>query len=189
MEYLIGAILGALVVAIRNSIKDGARRERARRYDISDPGNQIRFVQDAQLYPRKPINGEAFKAVFKPVETYLSSKKAGYRLFAEVSMGSFVKTSKYEGTASQRNRAYSSFGGKRVDFLIIDPLGNPALVIEYHGSGHYQGDAERRDAVKRTVLSRAGIALIEVHEDVPASQAVESVARKLGGRHKRTGPW
>lgn len=51
---------------------------------------------------------------------------------------------------------------KRADFLVVDREGWPVAVIEYQGSGHYQGNAQERDAVKRTVLPRAGIRYIEV---------------------------
>jgi hypothetical protein len=51
---------------------------------------------------------------------------------------------------------------KRADFLVVDNRGWPLLAIEYQGRGHYRGNASKRDAVKRTVLARAGIHYIEV---------------------------
>jgi len=47
---------------------------------------------------------------------------------------------------------------------VIDASGKPKLAIEYHGSGHYQGNAEDRDAVKRLALKKAGIPLLEISE-------------------------
>ena len=45
---------------------------------------------------------------------------------------------------------------------MVDGKGWPLAVIEYQGRRHYRGNAAARDAVKRTVLPRAGIRYIEV---------------------------
>ena len=44
----------------------------------------------------------------------------------------------------------------------MDDRGWPLAVIEFQGKGHYRGNAAERDAVKRTVLAKAGIRYIEV---------------------------
>lgn len=182
MELITGIVIGALVVWVRGILVRGQARQRARQWDTSDPGNQLRFLQDAELYPRKPINKEAFRTVFSVAERTLSSLpgKTRYRLLAEVAMGSFVGTSGGIGSQKAQDRAFASFNSKRVDFLVIDAFGEPRLVIEYQGSGHYQNDAVERDAVKRLALKQAGIPLLEIHEGATPAEVANKVRYWLG---------
>ena len=83
-------------------------------------------------------------------------------LFTQVSYGEFLEA----GSAKTR----ASFNSKRADFVIADANFVPKVVIEYQGSGHFGSNwishqnASARDAIKRAVLRRAGLPLIEVHE-------------------------
>nr|WP_242005607.1 DUF2726 domain-containing protein [Acetobacter lovaniensis] len=56
-----------------------------------------------------------------------------WRFAFEVAMGGFIKTP-YAPDDSRQKRAFNSYSGKRVDFLLIDRFGNPVLVVEYNGS-------------------------------------------------------
>ena len=78
----------------------------------------------------------------------------GYRVFSQVSLGEIL--------GSDDKQAYLAINSKRADFVIIDWSGQPIAVVEYHGSGHFQGDAVVRDAVKREACASAGIAFIEL---------------------------
>ncbi len=90
-----------------------------------------------------------------------------YSLAFQISMGEFLATPEPTPDSSAadedlNNRGFRSINSKRSDFLIYTrPDFLPALVIEYHGPGHYQGNALARDAVKRAALKRAGIPLLE----------------------------
>ena len=55
---------------------------------------------------------------------------------------------------NQLKQAFSAFNSKRVDMLIIDWIGSPRIAVEYQGWGHYQGNVEGRDRVKRKALQR-----------------------------------
>jgi hypothetical protein len=67
-----------------------------------------------------------------------------------------------EVLSCEDSRAYSTINSKRVDMLVITNSGDPIAAIEYQGSGHYQGSAPARDAVKKEALRRAGVAYIEI---------------------------
>lgn len=139
-------------------------KSRAKEWDVGDYQNQLRFIEQTDLYTYKPINKEAFKTVFAVAEGPLAAMRPKHRILAEVSMGSFLRTSDKGVRRSISSRAFKSFNSKRVDFLVIDASGQPKLAIEYHGSGHYQSNSEERDAVKRLALKKAGIPLLEINE-------------------------
>ncbi len=54
-----------------------------------------------------------------------------------------------------------SSNSKRADFVIVNSSGHVVLAVEYQGTGHYQGTARLRDAVKREAFCTAGVQLIE----------------------------
>lgn len=175
MEFVIGAFFGAIFMWIRGFFKRRSARLHYLEWDISNPENQLKFLKDASLRSRKPINLEAFKAVFIVAEGVINSVTPKHRILAEVSMGSFLGTT---GDAPQdaQNRAFKSFNSKRVDFLIIDAYGKPKLAIEYHGTGHYlSDDAKPRDAVKRLALERADIPLLEFHAGVTKAEVENKI--------------
>ena len=89
---------------------------------------------------------------------------------------------------NERNRAYSAYGSKRVDFLIIDSFGRPAVAIEYHGSGHLQGNAAARDAVKKRALHKAGIELLEVCEFTEKDDYLQTLSDMLDSHEDRHKP-
>ncbi|TCP12901.1 uncharacterized protein DUF2726 [Bisgaardia hudsonensis] len=78
----------------------------------------------------------------------------GLRLFSQVSMGEFLK--------SKDSEAFKLINSKRVDFLIINNIGLPVVVIEYQGNGHFDNNFIERDAIKREVCRKVGIEFIEI---------------------------
>lgn len=182
LEHLSGALVGAALMFVWLWYKKMKRKIQVKRYDISNPKNQLRFVEEGKFAPKRPINKEAYSTVFKVVERHLATMDESYRILPEVSMGSFLKTpyEDFEGLkARQNDRAFKSINSKRVDFLIIDPYGMPALVIEYHGTGHFQGNAEDRDQVKQVALDKAKIPILVVHPDTPTGLVIAGVAQSL----------
>lgn len=83
-----------------------------------------------------------------------------YYVMAQVSYGEFL--------ATDSRSLFFRFNCKRADFLIMDHIGQPIAVVEYQGSGHYgfslvsRFKAMKADRVKRNILKRAGIPLLEV---------------------------
>lgn len=186
-DLIAGSAVGGIVVwlwlKLRNAARRARDRARFRAFDVSDTGNQLRFVEGAALYARRPINREAFR-VYRELETFLPTRRDGCRLLAEVALGSFIATSMDTGSQGARNRAFSSFNSKRVDFLIIDPMGNPAVAVEYHGSGHYAGNATARDAVKKRAIQKAGIEFVEIFE-ATGNDEIRSMISHALNRHRR----
>jgi very-short-patch-repair endonuclease len=193
------ALIALVAAALLLSLAEGQRR-RPRKWhrltpqgrdktflDLSDPGDQLKAVEAATVTPRKPVNYSA-SGVLKLLEALVADRRAHhYRVFAEVSMGAFLTTAAPKGHEHIGNLAFRSINSKRVDFLIIDTAGHPALAVEYHGAGHHQagGRAAARDAVKRRALEKAGIELVEIQNSYDAMQSRVMVEHALERYEKR----
>ena len=97
--------------------------------------------------------------VYESARAELEQLEPSWRVWPQVSLGEVVGT---EGRTEADKEAYRWINSKRADFLVVDGKGWPLAVIEYQGRGHDRGNAAERDAVKRTVLPRAGLRYIEV---------------------------
>tara|TARA_E500000318_G_scaffold39291_1_gene37867 strand:+ start:328 stop:918 length:591 start_codon:yes stop_codon:yes gene_type:complete len=181
IQHVIGAGVGSVGTYLWLSLRRYRQQKWGRKFDTSNPQNQLRFVRQGNFYACAPVNQEAYSAVFKIVENQLASMSRKYRIFPEVSMGSFLKTPRVEARQKTRinNRAFQSINSKRVDFLIVDSFGDPVLVIEYHGTGHFQGNVEERDQVKKEALEKAGIPLIVVYPEITQNALKNCVAAHL----------
>lgn len=132
-----------------------------KKYPSSQPepfnlsSDQLRIVSQHEFYKRKLMSKEEF-FLFKKLESILENKHPGFRVFPQVALG--------EVMGAKNDATYRCINSKRADFIIISRFGDPVAVIEYQGSGHYQGNAIERDAVKKEACRRAGIAY---HEVVP----------------------
>ena len=114
---------------------------------------QLNAVRSSE-FRKRPLMNKSEYGVFCRLEKLLSASHRGYRVFSQVSLGEIL--------GSDDKQAYLAINSKRADFVIIDWSGQPIAVVEYHGSGHFQGDAVVRDAVKREACASAGIAFIEL---------------------------
>ncbi|QDD92659.1 Hypothetical protein HVIM_04493 (plasmid) [Roseomonas mucosa] len=144
----IGLALLALVLARRALSRPSTRPD------------QVAAVsrQEVVWRPKRVLNGgEA--AIYASACNITTRIDPAWRVWPQVSLGEVLRT---EGHSDADREAFRWINSKRADFLVVDGEGWPVAVIEYQGSGHYQGNASERDAVKRTVLPRAGIHYIEV---------------------------
>lgn len=183
IELLIGGAVGASTIYFYLKYATAKRRQQYQRNDVTNTDNQIRFIENAKLSTYNPINKKAFK-VFGAIETYLPKRSKRYRLLAEVSMGAFIRTARSKENDQQNRRVYSSYGSKRVDFLIIDQMGRPAVAIEYHGGEtRYKNNGVARDAIKKRVLQKAGVELLEVHKETDKDEYLLTLSRILD-RHE-----
>jgi len=114
---------------------------------------QLNAVRSSE-FRKRPLMNKSEYGVFCKLEKLLSTSHRGYRVFSQVSLGEIL--------GSDDKQAYLAINSKRADFVIIDWSGHPIAVVEYHGSGHFQGDAAVRDAVKWEACASAGIAFIEL---------------------------
>jgi len=107
-------------------------------------------------------------------------------LMTQVSYGEFL--------SSPNKGTFVSFNSKRADFVITDRDFNPVLVIEYQGSGHWganwisRRNANRRDAIKRRVLRRAGMPLLEIHDGFTLKLVREELGAVFGGPASTSAP-
>ncbi len=138
---------------------------------VKNSTNQLRFVMEASFYKKKLMNPGEFN-VFRVIENQLKRNHKGYRVLAQVSLGEIL--------GSSCNRAFSSINSKRADAMILGPYGDPVAVVEYQGSGHNQGNAAARDAVKREALRKAGVGFIEVYPRQSKEALERAVTEVIG---------
>lgn len=159
--------------------------------DPSNHGDQLKAVEAAILKPKKPVNRSA-SVVLRQLEEIVKNRATHrYRVFAEISLGAFVASDGPEGQERVGKLAWKSINAKRVDFLIIDTYGHPAVAVEYHGPGHHHegGQAAARDAVKRRALEKAGIELVEIQTGYDSQQSklmVECALERYENRGENT---
>lgn len=152
--------------------------------EVADPKKQLGFVSKVEFEARPLLNRSEFQ-VLLALEEAVRALDAGHRVMAQTCYGEFLKLKSRERN-DDTNRAYRSINSKRADFVIIDAAGYPVAVVEYQGSGHYQGTAELRDAVKREACRSAGVALIEVMPSFKKADLSADIRRALaGGGHRR----
>ncbi|HHW7520746.1 DUF2726 domain-containing protein [Mannheimia haemolytica] len=89
----------------------------------------------------------------------------GFKLFTQVGIGGFIQPNEKYKNSGNFDEVYRIIGGYRVDFLIIDCYGKPVIVIEYQGSGHFQGSFKENDEVKRILFSKCQIRLFEIFSE------------------------
>ena len=160
--------IALIVLGLVGAVAALAQLGRGRRpLDLRDPKDQLRAVRRAEFAPC-PILNRAEMRRYGWIEAWTRDRP--YRLFAQVSYGEILRSSDPD--------AHASINAKRADLVLVDADGVPAAVIEYQGSGHYQGNARARDAVKRAALERAGVPLVELfpHQDRRAAIAAIEAA-------------
>ena len=121
--------------------------------NLLDASEQLRVVMAAKFEPRPLLNkGEA--RVFAELDKLVIARNPGWQVMAQVSVGEFVE--------SKDPEAHACINSKRVDLLLIDADCRARHALEYQGTGHHQGNAAARDAVKKEALRKAGIGYHEV---------------------------
>ena len=118
-----------------------------------DAAEQLRCVMSAR-FVKRPLLNKSEARVLAAAERAAREVDKGWRVMAQVCLG--------EALASPDEAAYRAINSKRVDLLIIAGNGEPLAAIEYQGTGHHQGTAAARDAVKKEALRRAGVEYIEI---------------------------
>ncbi len=129
--------------------------------------DQLGHVMRAHFKARQLLNnGE--RRVMSATERAIAEVAPQWRIMAQVCLGEILW--------SPDKDAFAAINSKRVDMLIVDSAFNPLHAVEFQGSGHHQGSAAARDAVKKEALRRAGIGYIEVHAgDTPADLRAQIV--------------
>lgn len=144
----------------RNSGKNGGKIVPLRNGGAADvekttglATNQLAAVIGAKFTAR-PLLNKPEAMLFKALDAAVIARNPRWQVMAQVSLGEFL--------TSPDKDAYLAVNSKRVDFALMDPDARVIHAIEYQGSGHHQGAAAARDAVKKEALRKAGIGYHEV---------------------------
>ncbi|MEM1300269.1 MAG: DUF2726 domain-containing protein, partial [Pseudomonadota bacterium] len=82
-------------------------------------------------------------------------------------------------TWGKASAAMNTIARKRFDFVVIDREGNARVAIEYNGPGHKQGNAKKRDQVKRIACERAGIPLVVIEHPQEVADVKADIAAHI----------
>jgi hypothetical protein len=115
--------------------------------------DQLKAVMKAEFRPRALLNKPEAQ-VFKALDRIVIARNPLWQVMAQVSLGEFL--------ASEDDQAYRCINSKRVDFALMDADCRVRHALEYQGSGHHQGSAAARDAVKKEALRKAGVGYHEI---------------------------
>ena len=147
--------------------------------NMSNPVDQLDAIQRVRFEKVRLLNSE--EAPLLPLlERIAGEVGAGHRVMAQTSLGELIRPAPRSGSDRELKNAFASINSKRLDFAIVDRKGFLVCAIEYQGSGHYQGSAVMRDAIKREALRRAEVPFIEVaHKFDPAevSRTIDCILR------------
>ncbi|MDT9600634.1 DUF2726 domain-containing protein [Sphingosinicella rhizophila] len=133
-----------------------------------DATQQLKIVMDAPFEKRRLLSRKEAE-VFTALEAAVDNVGRGWRVMAQVSLG--------EVLASKDAAAFAAINSKRVDMLVVCNRSLPVAAVEYQGSGHYQGTAPARDAVKKEALRRAGISYVEVTPEHGPEDVAAEISR------------
>lgn len=132
-------------------------------HDITDPKMQLNYVSRVSFETQPLLNKSEYQ-VLLILEKAVRECRQGHRVMAQTSLGEILRPKANPRDPAAADYAYRSINSKRADFVIVDRFGMAVLAIEYQGSGHYQGTARLRDAVKREVFTKAGVGVLEIPE-------------------------
>ena len=132
------------------------------------PDQVAAVSHQAVSWRRRAVLNHNEGLIYESAQALLEQLQPSWKVWPQVSLGEVVET---QGRTEADREAYRWINSKRADFLVVDGRGWPLAVIEYQGRGHYRGNATERDAVKRTVLPRAGIRYVEVPAEMSKRRA------------------
>ncbi|MXO85924.1 DUF2726 domain-containing protein [Altererythrobacter aurantiacus] len=136
----------------------------------ADAAEQLRIVMEANFQSRSLLNRPEAK-VFKALDEAVIARNPGWQVMAQVSLGEFL--------SSKSKPAYFAVNSKRVDFALMDEKCCVVHALEYQGSGHHQGSAAARDAVKKEALRKAGIGYHEIVAGHTTPSELRALVEKL----------
>lgn len=126
----------------------------------------------------KPLLNHAEREVFMRVREFLAEPRySQFLLMAQVSLGELFNTKPFGNPDAAE--AYYAYNSRRSDLVIIDRDGNPVLIIEYQGGGHFQKAYYLRDEIKRRVFQRAKVRALEIAENLSPQEAAARVREQL----------
>jgi hypothetical protein len=143
-----------------------------------DAADQLRIVMSAD-FTIQPLLNKHEARVFKELDRVVIACNPDWQVMAQVSVGEILRC--------QDAEAYRCINSKRIDLLLVDGDCQPRHAVEYQGSGHHQGTAAARDAVKKEALRRAGIGYHEVVAGHTTPSDLRRLVEKLVDKPKALG--
>lgn len=137
---------------------------------LASAAEQLRKVMAASFKSRALLN-KPEAAVFKALDAAVIARNPGWQVLAQVSLGEFL--------SSPDRAAFFSVNSKRVDFALMDENCCVIHALEYQGTGHHQGSAAARDAVKKEALRKAGIGYHEIVAGHTTPSELRALVEKL----------
>ncbi len=139
---------------------------------MADPKAQMEAVARVEFESQRLLNRGEYRLLLI-LEQVVRELDDGFRVMAQTSMGEFLRPKQGSANSYISNLAYRSINSKRLDFLVINRFGFPALAVEYQGEGHYRSRSFMRDAVKREALRKARVELLEVPSNYDNAELME----------------
>lgn len=146
--------------------------------DVADPKFQMECIARVEFEPQPLLNKSEYK-VLVLLEAVVRECDEGYRVMAQTSMGEILRPRTTPWSGRDGELAFRSINSKRVDFVIVDRKGFPALAVEYQGHGHYRERSFMRDAVKREAFRKAKVAFLEVPAEYSTNVVMNDVRKLL----------
>lgn len=190
-SFLFGLIFGALLLGIQGerwraawARKDWRRRNGAHRRrsgpggivvaldraapSAAEASQQLQAVMDSAFEKRRLLS-KAEAQVFHAAEQAVAATGKPWRVMAQVCLGEILRC--------DDEAAFRAVNSKRVDMLVVCNRSLPIAAIEYQGTGHHQGTAAARDAIKKEALRKAGVRYIEVTPEQGPGELAHEISR------------
>lgn len=137
---------------------------------LATASEQLRKVMGAEFKPR-PLLNRPEAQVFEALDKAVIARNPKWQVMAQVSLGEFL--------SSRDKGAFLAVNSKRVDFALMDEKCCVRHALEYQGTGHHQGSAAARDAVKKEALRKAGIGYHEIVAGHTTPSELRALVEKL----------
>lgn len=151
----IGIVIGFKLLAESSDVKPKVQRCTAKKC-TSDTAHRPVTHEQSQIeavkrytYTTKPLLNYTEGRVYWILIKLLRHQ---YKIHAQVNLGEILHCADEQG--------FRAINTKRSDFVITDNRYTPIALIEYHGSGHFQGDFAIRDETKKRAAESAGVKYI-----------------------------
>lgn len=151
---------------------------------LRDPARQMHAISLVEFETRPLLNRSESK-LLPALEKATRSHGHGHRLMAQTSMGEILRPRGYSEDDPAHRDAYFSINAKRLDFAVFNRFGHLVVAIEYQGHAHYHTTSFMRDAVKREVLRKAGVAFLELPAGIEPAAAAALLTAELAASTAR----
>jgi len=136
------------------------------------PQYQLQVIAEAR-FETCPLLNVSEARLLPVLESAVTQYGHGHRVMAQTSVGELLRPLPEKERKDLTDAARAAINSKRFDFAIIDRSGRLVAAVEYQGTGHYARTAFMRDAVKREVCRKAGVAYIEVKKGMRPSELTD----------------